>query len=290
MNTQVAIVLSAVIVASGIVVASALRSDDGPSDTPSTEQDTPAVETTDAGTKPALMNASSDHQALRTQRELAEAQAEIQRLKDQMAGLAKPADVSADSPAFTQKRDRFFELTESYGAGTASKEEDAELHKLTQDKTLMGLVVKELNARIDADPDDLASRMQLAEVESARVHSAEGITERAAIGRSVGEQIKAVLERDPEHWDARYMQAVGISHSQRTPQGRTEAVRAFESLVTLQQSRAPEPRFARTYGQLASVYLSERNITKAREALQQGLARYPEAKDLREQLAKLPNE
>ena len=132
--------------------------------------------------------------------------------------------------------------------------------------------------------------MQLAEVQSARVHNAESITERAQLREGVREQLAEVLKRDESNWDARYMRAVGISHSQRTPQGRASAIREFESLITLQQSQSARPRFADTYGQLAGVYLAERNTTKARETLESGLARYPDSEDLARMLASLPSD
>lgn len=83
------------------------------------------------------------------------------------------------------------------------------------------------------------------------------------------------------------MQAVGTSHSQRTPQGRANAIRQFESLLALQGSQSPEPRFAQTYGQLAIVYMAERNTDKARETLKEGLAAYPDAKDLQDLMGRL---
>ena len=97
-----------------------------------------------------------------------------------------------------------------------------------------------------------------------------------------------VLERDPDNWDARYMRAVGISHSQRTPQGRANAISAFESLIAIQQGQTGQARFAKTYGQLAGVYLQEKDTAKARAAITAGLSRYPDSEELREMLESLP--
>ena len=86
------------------------------------------------------------------------------------------------------------------------------------------------------------------------------------------------------------MRAVGISHSQRTPQGRALAVREFESLITLQQSLPPESRFASTYAQLAEVHIAERNTDEARATVEAGLARHPDSQELTDVLNSLTND
>ena len=304
MNTQATLLISAAIVAGGIVIASAVRSG-GDAVATSTHESSESSERSEPGSAsqpgagvardPMLEGNPGDHEAARMRRELAEARAQIKRLEEQMAALADtgPAgrgEVAPDSPAFAKKRDRLLSLVASYVVGSPTKEEVEELLTLSKDRKLMALVVSELTTRIESDPDDVDARMQLAEVQASGAHSAGSITERAEMSRGVRTQISAILERDPEHWDARYMKAVGISHSQRTPQGRAMAVREFESLIAIQQKRSPESRFASTYGQLSRVYLADRDITKARDALRQGLERYPQDQSLKDQLAKLPTE
>jgi tetratricopeptide (TPR) repeat protein len=200
------------------------------------------------------------------------------------AGATEPDDGTAPGAAEPKRQARVLELVRAYATGTATPEQVRELLGHAKDRALMGRIVASLQSKIAADPDDVAARLQLAEVESARVHGAESITERAMLAKNVREQITAVLEREPENWDARYMQAVGISHSQRSPQGRAEAIRAFESLIGLQEKRSSEPRFAETYGQLSEVYLAEKDVDKARATLEAGLARHPGDKKLRERL------
>ena len=288
MNNQIAILIAGAMVAGSILIATGGKSDDREQAPAGTSA--PAEQGSGSAPAPALVSAPEQHQATRNEKALEEALAEIGRLKEQVAALSAEKEAAPGSPAFVARQERFLELKAAYGDGTATKEQVAELLKLSKDKVLMDAVVEALTSRIEANPADVDVRMQLAEVQSARVHAAESITERAALGRSVGEQIRAILEQDPEHWDARYMRAVGISHSQRTPQGRAQAIREFESLIAVQQSRAPEARFARTYGQLALVHVANRDIDKARRALQQGLAQFPDATELRTQLSQLPTE
>jgi len=154
----------------------------------------------------------------------------------------------------------------------------------------MARVVGQLENHIAENPDDLDVRMQLVDVQSARLHSAGSITERTLLASGMRQQITTVLEKDPEHWRARYSRAVGISHSQRTPQGRATAAREFEALIEIQRGGTAEPRFADTYGQLAQVYMADRQVDKARAALQAGLERHPDDPSLRDQLVKLDSE
>ncbi|MCP5069266.1 MAG: hypothetical protein GY946_22100 [bacterium] len=289
MNTTAASILGGCIVLAAVIFA--VTQGDAPTATivttgDGTEETQPSADGT--STAPDLMGASVEARLAKLERELREARAEIARRDAK--GQATPGTVpdrSAELPAEQAEQARFFALGKAYADGTASKEEVAELLKMAKDKTLMTRVVAALGARIATNPNDLEARMKLVEVQSARLHSAESITERALLGGSVKEQLEAVLARDETNWDARYTQAVGISHSQRTPQGRANAISAFESLIDIQNGQARQPRFAKTYVELAGVLLQERNGAKARETIQAGLTQYPDDQALRSLLEKL---
>ena len=290
MSTNTTILLAALILGGAIVAATAIASKGGePGATSIADAPPPATTTTsDVETGPGLRTVTTDERVARLERDLETALAEIRRLHGDGASDEAPSAEAGRSAAEVAKaRERFFALSAAYALGAASKEQVAELFELTKDKALMERVVAGLASRIEENPEDLDARMQLAEVQAARIHSAESITERSLIGKDIGAQLGAILERDPEHWDANFMRAVGISHSQRTPQGRARAIEAFESLISLQQSRAVEPRFAETYGQLAQVHLAERDVAKARAAIEAGLARHPDDADLQKMLAGL---
>lgn len=289
MNTGTAIVIAGALIAGAIVVVN-LRAPEQEPAAPAadvTQSDAPAPRPHGGG--PDLASSGRDGQLERIEAELREARREIQRLTAEGGGDADEAPAAAMTPQeVAEKQERFFYLGKAYAAGKATKKEIAELLSMAQNRVLMERVVGSLEKQIAENPDDLVARMQLVEVQSARVHSAESITERSVLRDAVRDQLGQVLERDAENWDARYMQAVGISHSQRTPQGRAAAIREFESLITIQQDRPAEARYAKTYGQLAGVLLAEKDVAKAREVLQSGLRRHPDDKQLTEMLAKLP--
>lgn len=288
MNTGTAIVVAGALIA-GAIVAVNWNTPDPAAPGIDTTQPGPAA-TREPAREPDLRAAGSDGQLERIEAELLQARLEIQRLKaEDPDGGAQATPEPLTPQQVAQQQERFFYLGKAYAAGTATKKEVAELLGMAKNRYLMERVVGSLEKQIAENPDDLVARMQLVEVQSARVHSAESITERSVLRDSVRDQLGQVLERDAENWDARYMRAVGISHSQRTPQGRAAAIQEFESLIAIQRDRQAEPQYAKTYGQLAGVLLAEKSVAKAREVLQAGLSRHPDDKELTEMLAKLPS-
>lgn len=287
MSTQAAVILAAAILAAALIVVFAPGEEARAPGTPSSRSST-APEPGAATREPSLDVPSGNEDVGRLMRELADAKARIAELEKRGPGADGGGETSPDGPQiYAKKRADVMALVKAYATGTATREQVGALMRLAKDKALMGRIVASLQDTIAADPEDLAARLQLAEVESARVHGAESITERAQLAGNVREQLAEILKRDPENWDARYMRAVGISHSQRTPQGRATAIREFEALIAMQEARSAEPRFAETYGELAKVYVAEKDLASARAALENGLARFPDAKALREQLEAL---
>jgi tetratricopeptide (TPR) repeat protein len=287
MDTKAAVVLAVAVVGAALIIANSKSAPEAPSEQGTMLEGDARVAEGGAG-QPSLERAAPEGQMARLEQQLREAREQIKALQDQMEGKSAVSEADlGDRAVLAKTQSRFFALKKAYLAGSASKEELSELVLLSKNKRLMGHIVSGLEQKIADNPDDLDARLQLADVESSRVHIAESITERAMFGKNVREQIKQVLERDPENWRGRFMRAVGISHSQRTPQGRANAIKEFETLLTLQQASTPEPRFAQTYEQLASVYLAEKDTTKARATVQAGLTAYPDAKDLKELLERL---
>jgi|GEM_PF-5746697 len=238
---------------------------------------------------PLLVGNSPQRRMAQLELELRASRLRIEQLEGlAAAGRVAPAGVEpASSTEVERVRALFGEITARYAAGTATDDDVAQLMKMAKDRAVFGRILEGLRHRIEENPDDIQARLQLVQAESAGIHVAESIADRAAIGQRVREQLAEVLRREPDNWEARYTRAVGISHSQKDPKGRADAIREFEAVRVLQEARAIEPRFAKTYAQLATVYLSERNTTQARETLERGLARHPDAEVLRRLLESL---
>jgi hypothetical protein len=289
MNTNTTVLLAAVILGGAIVAATLIASGNheaGPSD--STPAPTAGTSTEAGGTPPPGLRAvGTDERVARLERELESARAQIARLSE--ASGASPAHGARprSETEHASLRAQFFSLSQAYRDGSATKEQAAELIRLTKDDAFMARVVADLESHIADNPQDVDARMQLVDVQSARLHSAGSITERTLLAGGVRQQIDAVLKVDANNWRARYSRAVGISHSQRTPQGRANAAREFEALIELQQTQPGEARFADTYTQLAGVYMADQKKDEARRTLQGGLARHPDSQAIKDLLASL---
>jgi tetratricopeptide (TPR) repeat protein len=94
----------------------------------------------------------------------------------------------------------------------------------------------------------------------------------------------AALKIDPEHWDAQFTKSMNLSQWPAFLGRQPEAIRGFEKLVEQQERSPSEPRFAQTYYLLGNTYRAAGNTEKARDAFRRGLERFPEDKQLREQL------
>ena len=97
----------------------------------------------------------------------------------------------------------------------------------------------------------------------------------------------AALKRSPEHWDARFDLAFGTSQAPDFLGLRPQAIKQFESLLTLQESKPRQPHHVQTYFQLGTIYKKEGNAEKAREIWTEGLRLFPENKQMREALGVL---
>ncbi|MDA1195492.1 MAG: FecR domain-containing protein [Planctomycetota bacterium] len=238
--------------------------------------------------EPLLAGVTPEARIARLEKKLDEANSEVRRLS---GGGTDPEAVNHTplhelEPA--KLRAEFSALLKKTYAGSASEAEVARLSEFTRDSKIMSAMVEDLEARVAADPNDLEARLGLVNVDSARLHASAGsIAERSRLSTRIRGQLDAVLERDPENWDARYQQAVGTSHSRRDPAGQAEAVRQFEALRAIQERGPAEARHSSTYVQLALVHLSQNNKDAARATIRAGFEFLPDDPKLKEMEARL---
>jgi tetratricopeptide (TPR) repeat protein len=101
------------------------------------------------------------------------------------------------------------------------------------------------------------------------------------------QQWQAVLEKDPDHWEARYSLAFNWSmwpdFLNKTP----DAIREFEKVREVQERQTPEAKHADTYLQLSRLYVKQGKADKAKDVLRSGLGRFPQDEDLKKALASM---
>ena len=91
---------------------------------------------------------------------------------------------------------------------------------------------------------------------------------------------KKILEIDPEDWEARYSVAVNYSFWPEQFNKRPDAIKEFETLRQIQETRPADPKYAQTYLQLRQLYLKEGRLDDAKSILEEGLRRFPNDAEL----------
>ncbi|MHC4223909.1 MAG: tetratricopeptide repeat protein, partial [Planctomycetota bacterium] len=98
------------------------------------------------------------------------------------------------------------------------------------------------------------------------------------------ESHKEAIRLDPGHWQARFGKANGESMAPEFVGMRPQAIRQFEELMKIQESRAPAEEHAMVYRRLGSLYRDAGNTEKARQIWERGRERHPQDADLKEAL------
>jgi tetratricopeptide (TPR) repeat protein len=105
--------------------------------------------------------------------------------------------------------------------------------------------------------------------------------ERIELGRKVDAAFDRALEVAPDHWEARFRKAVGLSHGQALSGRRSEAIAQFERLVQQQSNGPSQPGWSQTYLYLGRLYAEGGQAAKAAELWRMGLQRHPDDPELR---------
>lgn len=94
----------------------------------------------------------------------------------------------------------------------------------------------------------------------------------------------AALALDDHHWDARFSKAVSLSFWPPMFGKQAEAINHFSTLIAQQEAGAPKPGYAQTYMWLGNLYLQQGKNDLAKQAYEQGLAKFPQDPGLLKQL------
>jgi len=106
--------------------------------------------------------------------------------------------------------------------------------------------------------------------------------QRVEIGKKIEGQFDQALALQPDHWEARFRKAVGLTYGPALSGRQDEAITHFETLMTQQAQRPASAQFAQTYLYLGRLYAQRGDVQKAQEVWQQGLARHPQDAELQQ--------
>jgi tetratricopeptide (TPR) repeat protein len=109
--------------------------------------------------------------------------------------------------------------------------------------------------------------------------------QRIEIGKQIEAQFDRALELQPDHWEARFRKAVGLSYAPVLAGRRDDAIAQFEQLVTQQANLPPTPEQAQTYLFLGRLYEQQGDRAHAATIWRQGLQRHPQDPELQRQSA-----
>jgi tetratricopeptide (TPR) repeat protein len=134
------------------------------------------------------------------------------------------------------------------------------------------------------DPQDPQLQVALGVAYLQKLFDAGATPEAGQLATQADQAFDRALELDPNNWDARFTKAVALSNWPAFLGKQPEAISQFETLIAQQELAAPSPGHARTYLYLGNMYVQTGEKAKAIEVWRNGLARYPDDADLREQL------
>lgn len=185
-----------------------------------------------------------------------------------------PSGPKTDAPG--ESTEDFAELQKKVLTGAATEEEKERFWKLAQEKpALLDDIIKQLEKAAADDPRNIEAHRRLADAYFAKLMAVpDGVMKGMWSSKMIGEE-KKILEIDPGDWEARFSVATNYSFWPEQYNKRPDAIKEFETLKKIQETRPADPKFAQVYFQLRQLYLKEGRVDDAKTILEEGLRLYP---------------
>lgn len=163
---------------------------------------------------------------------------------------------------------------------------DAQMAALAaaQEAGILDEVIAELERRAESQPDSESAQMELAAGYMQKLFSTTNPIETGTWAMKLDQTYDKALTINDQSWDARFGKAMSLSNWPDFTGKKAEAIRQFEILREQQRSAPNGPGYDQTYLILGNMYQQQGQADKARAAWQEGLDRYPDHAQLREQL------
>lgn len=192
-----------------------------------------------------------------------------------------PKSKTPASPGAALSDEEFEELRKKFFDDTATDAEKEKFWKLVREKPgLLDDLIKQLEKASADSPRDKEALRRLSDAYLAKLMAVPDGMQKGVWSNKMIATERKILEVDPQDWDARYSIAINYSFWPEQFNKRPDAIKEFDTLKRIQESRPPEPKFAQTYLQLRQLYLKEGRVDDAKAILEEGLRRFPEDAEL----------
>jgi len=167
-------------------------------------------------------------------------------------------------------------------SGQATTDEQAEFWEALRERPeLLADVMKQLEKTAADSPRDKEAHRNLAQAYLLKLMSVPDGMEKGVWSNKMIGQEKAILDIDPNDWDARYSVALNYSFWPEQFNKRPDAIKEFETLKKVQETQNVDPKHAKTYLQLRNLYLKDGRTDDAKNVLDEGLRRFPDDEELK---------
>jgi tetratricopeptide (TPR) repeat protein len=176
----------------------------------------------------------------------------------------------------------FDELLKKMTSGAATADDKERFWELAREKpALLADLIKQFEKSVADAPRDKEAHRNLAQAYLVKLMAVPDGMEKGLWSNKMIGQEKAILDIDPEDWDARF--SIGINYSFWPEQfnKRPDAIKEFETLRKIQETKTPDPKHAQTYFQLRQLYLKDGKTDEAKAVLDEGLRRFPDDEELK---------
>lgn len=208
---------------------------------------------------------------------------------DLLAAAAAEGEVE-EAVGEATRRQRALELLARFEDPDLSDSDWEEIWKEIHEAGLMDEALAILEARAAAAPNDPDAQVALANGYFGKLLNTQNQIEVGQWAMKSDAALDRALEIDPQHWDARFQKAVGLSFWPPVMGKQGEAIRHFEILLSQQQRLPANSQYAQTYLYLGNMHQQMGNHAKAKEVWGQGLSSYPDNAQLAAQIENAVND
>lgn len=197
--------------------------------------------------------------------------------KDGAAGGVPVARVApAGSPAAAAATARLLQEL----AQTSDGAQRDELWKQLRELGGVDAAIEQFEKLAQAQPGSADAQTDLGAAYIQKLLQTTDENQRIELGKKIDAQFDQALALQPDHWEARFRKAVGLTYGPALSGRQDEAIGHFEKLVEQQANRSANAQYAQTYLYLGRLYAQRGDTAKAQQIWQQGLARHPQDAEL----------